>query len=136
MEQGQPVEDLAPDGSYVIPYQNIQKSTYDKQVMLASFRYLRCAISMVCAAQSSYHTALSVICVCRGSLEQAHDVPTRAQGVATESCPSKPDSPPKSHAIFIAIHPSHCAKAGKRATLLTAEPSSLTLSRGLTRAGW
>ena len=32
VEQGQPVEDLCPDGSYVIPYQEIQKSTYNKQV--------------------------------------------------------------------------------------------------------
>ncbi len=34
MDQGQPVQDLCPDGSYVIPYEDIQKSTYNKQVMV------------------------------------------------------------------------------------------------------
>ncbi len=33
VDQGQPVQDLCPDGSYVIPYEDIQKSTYNKQVV-------------------------------------------------------------------------------------------------------
>ena len=33
VDQGQPVQDLCPDGSYVIPYEDIQKSTYNKQVL-------------------------------------------------------------------------------------------------------
>ena len=36
VDQGQPVQDLCPDGSYVIPYEDIQKSTYNKQVLLVS----------------------------------------------------------------------------------------------------
>ena len=34
VDQGQPVQDLCPDGSYVIPYEDIQKSTYNKQVLM------------------------------------------------------------------------------------------------------
>ena len=42
MDQGQPVQDLCPDGSYVIPYEDIQKSTYNKQVLmrLSSLRHI------------------------------------------------------------------------------------------------
>lgn len=34
MDQGQPVEDLCPDGSYVIPFQKLNKATFDKQVRI------------------------------------------------------------------------------------------------------
>jgi hypothetical protein len=32
VDQGQPIEDLCPDGSYVIPFQKLNKDTFDKQV--------------------------------------------------------------------------------------------------------
>jgi hypothetical protein len=36
VNQGQPIEDLCPDGSYVIPFQKLNKETFDKQVQLCS----------------------------------------------------------------------------------------------------
>jgi hypothetical protein len=32
VDQGQPVEDLCPDGSYVIPFEQLNTATFDTQV--------------------------------------------------------------------------------------------------------
>lgn len=34
VDQGQPIEDLCPDGSYVIPFQKLNKETFDTQVAI------------------------------------------------------------------------------------------------------
>ena len=69
VDQGQPVQDLCPDGSYVIPYEDIQKSTYNKQVLVLSILCILTApvlsfgmLEVIGRAKGRHHRAAWPVC--------------------------------------------------------------------------
>lgn len=60
VEQGQPLEDLCPDGSYVIPFQAIKKATFNQQIGDNSHIFFRGIDQSAPASQAAMFQALNL----------------------------------------------------------------------------